>query len=159
MIIDNEEFEELESSAETEKEVFGDRKINPYSGKPAKFHMDKFFGKDMKLSQLILSPEKSEEWLNWLTESLPKQFKRNPSVFEYSKDTRGKPEPIPLAFHDTEFMNKVLASVEIADNKMKDNEKLSKDKRKERLKIFHNSLLLFLNNQCGSNYKLDDKYV
>lgn len=157
--IDNEEYEELDAEAETEKESFGERNINPYTGQKAKFHMDRFFGKDMKLSQQILSREKVEEWLNWLEDSLPKNFKRNPSIFHYAYDTRSKPEPIPSAFHDTEFMTRVLNRVEIADNKMKDNEKLSKDRRKERLKIFHNSLLNYLNYECNSNYKIDDKYV
>lgn len=66
------------------------------------------------------------------------------------------PEPRPLAFTDSEYMHKLLQIAEQAEIRMeeKQNEQRYKMLRKQRLKEFDDCLRQFLNDNCGSNYKI-----
>lgn len=136
VVIDEEEFIDLDAGAETSK-------INPFTGQPAKFKMDRFFGKDM--NPVDLSQEEIEDILE---------------MFESTEVNPMKMEAIPLIqqrpslFSDVQAMNETLEAAEIATTKMKEAEELTKLRRKERLKLFHNTLKEYLNIECGANYKI-----
>lgn len=136
VVIDEEEFIDLDAGAETSK-------INPFTGQPAKFKMDKFFGKDMHPTEL--SQEEIEDILEMFesTEINPMKMEAFPLI-----------EQRPPFYSDKEAIDATLRAAEVATTKMKEAEELTKVRRKERLKLFHNTLKEYLNVECGANYKI-----
>lgn len=101
-----------------------------------------------------LTPEESEEALDMLEQTLPEwQFKRN-DVFDMLPVSLGPPDPLPTW---DEFMLKVFETADQADIKMLEAEKLIKQKRKERLKLFDACIKQYLNDNCNANHKIKYK--
>lgn len=145
VVIDEAEYNELDAEAQTEK-------IDPFTGQIAKFKMDKFYGKDMDLPKL--TKEKVNEWLDWLSETLPNQFKRNNSKEFKNIESIPLMELRPSFYSDSEAIERNLQAAEVAEVKMKDAEHFAKIKRKKRLKEFHACLLWYLKSECNATYKI-----
>jgi hypothetical protein len=129
-----------------------DTGINPYTGKPAKFKMDKFFGKDMHLPRL--TDIEVQNWFDWWKNNEIINFKYNESEFNKNIEAIPLIEQRPPFFSDQEAIDRTLAAAALADKRMEENEKLAKKKRKFRLALFHACLLEYLNTACGSEYKI-----
>lgn len=142
-MIDEEEYNELVAKTEN---------IDPYTGKVVKYHMDKFYGKDMYLPKM--SEEDTQEAFRELENDLDIDFTFNNK--EFCKDISAIPlvEQRPAFFSDKFAMSQVFRDAEVAETKMNEADKLAKKKRKDRLKLFDNNLKEFLNTECNANYKI-----
>lgn len=141
VVIEEDEYYDLDDQ---NYEYNDKNRINPYTGKPAKFHMDKFFGKDMEPK--ILTEEEIKNVMKNIAIN-EQEFNRNIEAIPLIQSR-------PSLFSDHESIAYAMRAAEVAEEKMKEFDKLSKKKRKDRLKLFDNCLKEYLNVECNSNYKI-----
>jgi len=124
-------------------------------GKPIKhkFAKDKFYMKDMELATVPYTEEDMNQWFDWFEAAFPGRFKRNDTTgvsieaFPYIGQR-------PPFFSDQQAMQKTLEFATEAEAKMLDAEVFTKKRRKDRRRLFDNTLKEFLNTECGTNYKI-----
>lgn len=117
--------------------TYNDRdRINPYTGKIAKFHMDRWFGQDMELAKIPLNEEMTDMIIDDLSENLGDRFVYNEAERQKQILAASWISEILPGFLDTEFMDKALtrATESVAD--MAFAEKEMSKKKKLRLKLF-----------------------
>lgn len=148
VVIDEDEFIDLEAEI---IEVDSNGKEIKH-----KFKKDKFYMKDMDVLKI---PVDEEEVREMFRETIPNKFIEeddtwNNQFIKFDFSALGPPESRPSIFSDSQFMSTGLVTAEVAEEKMKEAEKLAKQKRKDRLKLFDNCLKEYLNLECGSDYKI-----
>ena len=128
VVIDEEEYIDLDAEV---------TEINPYTGKPAKFHMDKFFGKYMHPPDL--NAEEIEEILKELHDDVSIKFILNEN--EIGKKIEAVPlvELRPSLFNDEKWMDRMLTISAETEEKLgyMNTDKFLRQKRKQRLVEFN----------------------